>query len=261
MVSALVAKKRPLRADAERNRERVLEVAHKVFAAEGLAVPIDEIARRAKLGVGTLYRHFPTKEALFLAIVVDRMERLVTEARALATAPDPGQAFFGLLSRMVHEGSAKRDFMDALSGKGAHLGRTLAGIKASYRAALAALLERAQDTGAVRRDVNVLEVHALLTGTFASLDRLGKDAEQVRERLLAIVCDGLRPRAARIEAPGRRRPRPRGEDERAGARVAPDALSTAPMRELTPAASRELPRRREQVRCRKTNPPSRLRQG
>jgi AcrR family transcriptional regulator len=187
-----VAKKKALRADAERNREHVLRVAEEVFAARGLAVPIDAIARRAGLGVGTLYRHFPTKEALFLAIVVDRMERLIAEARALSGAPDPGVAFFGFLSRMVQEGSAKRDFMDALSGAGADFGRTLAEIKERYRAALAVLLEQAQDSGAVRRDVTVLEVHALLMGTFASLDRLGTDAAQVRERLLAIVCDGLR---------------------------------------------------------------------
>jgi AcrR family transcriptional regulator len=199
-----VVKKRPLRADAERNREHVLNVAQEVFAAEGLAVPIDEIARRAGLGVGTLYRHFPTKEALFLAIVVDRMERLVVEARALESAADPGEAFFGFMSRMVYEASAKKDFMNALSGTREELGRTLAGIKASYRAALAVLLERAQEAGAVRRDVSVLEIHALLTGASASLEQLGRDATQARERLVAIVCDGLRPRAAPSEAPSRR---------------------------------------------------------
>jgi AcrR family transcriptional regulator len=192
-----VAEKRGLRADAERNREHVLKVAQEVFAAEGLAVPIDEIARRAGLGVGTLYRHFPTKEALFLAIVVERIEHLVAEARARASAVDAGEAFFGFLSRIVSDGSSKRDFMDALSSSGADLGRTLAGIKASYRAALGVLLKRAQDSGAVRRDVSVLEVHALLTGTFGSLDRLGKDAAQARKRLLTIVCDGLRPRVER----------------------------------------------------------------
>jgi hypothetical protein len=133
--------------------------------------------------------------------VVDRMEHLVAEARALADAPDPGEAFFGFLARMVHERSTKRDFMDALSGSGADLGRTLAGIKASYRAALAVLLGRAQEAGAVRRDVSVLEVHALVAGTFGSLDWLGKDAAQARKRLLAIVCDGLRPRVAGAEAP------------------------------------------------------------
>jgi len=204
VASAPVVKKRALRADAERNREHVLNVAQEVFAAEGLAVPIDEIARRAGLGVGTLYRHFPTKEALFLAIVVDRMERLVVEARALASAADPGEAFFGFMSRMVHEASAKKDFMNALSGTREELGRTLAGIKASYRAALAVLLERAQDSGAVRRDVSVLEIHALLTGASASLEQLGKDATQARARLVAIVCDGLRPPAARSDAPARR---------------------------------------------------------
>lgn len=194
-----MAKKKPLRADAERNREHLLKVAQEVFAAEGLAVPIDEIARRAGLGVGTLYRHFPTKQALFLAIVVDRMERLVAEARALASAPDPGEAFFGCLSRMVHEASAKKDFMDALSGTREELGRTWAGIAGRYRAALAVLLERAQASGAVRRDVSVIEVHALLMGMFASLEQLGRDAVQARERLLAVLCDGLRPR---MVAPG-----------------------------------------------------------
>src|SRR5580692_5476508 len=120
-----MAKTRALRADAERNREHVLRVAQEVFAAEGLAVPIDEVARRAGLGIGTLYRHFPTKEALFLAIVVDRMERLVADAHALGRAADPGEAFFGFLARVVREGSAKKDFMDALSGAGPDLGRKL----------------------------------------------------------------------------------------------------------------------------------------
>ena len=196
-----MVKKRALRADAERNRQHVLKVAQEVFAAEGLAVPIDEVARRAGLGVGTLYRHFPTKEALFLAIVVDRMERLVAEARELAEAPDPGAAFFGFLSQIVQQGSAKRDFMDALSGTREELGRTLAGIKGSYRAALAVLIERAQDSGAVRRDVSVFEVHALLAGTLASLEQLGRDSAQARKRLLAIVCDGLRPQVVVSRGP------------------------------------------------------------
>ena len=84
---------RPLRADARRNRARVLDVAREVFAAEGLTVPIDEIARRAGLGIGTVYRHFPTKEALFEAIVLDRIERLTALAES-APGADPGEAFF-----------------------------------------------------------------------------------------------------------------------------------------------------------------------
>ena len=77
---------RPLRADARRNRAKVLEAAEEVFASEGLAVPIDEVARRAGVGVGTVYRHFPTKEALFEAIVVARLEALVERAEELGTS-------------------------------------------------------------------------------------------------------------------------------------------------------------------------------
>src|SRR5260370_4133101 len=83
---------RAMRADARRNRARVLEVAQAVFATEGLAVPIDEIARRAGVGAGTVYRHFPTKEALFEAIVISRVERLTEEGGSLASAEDPGPA-------------------------------------------------------------------------------------------------------------------------------------------------------------------------
>ena len=73
---------RPLRADAARNRARVLEVAYETFAADGLAVPIDEIARRAGVGAGTVYRHFPTKEDLYKAVVEDRIGNIVDEGRS-----------------------------------------------------------------------------------------------------------------------------------------------------------------------------------
>src|SRR5262245_60355099 len=92
---------RALRADARRNRQRVLEVAFAVFAAEGLAVPVHEIARRAGLGTGTVSRHFPTKEALFQAVFLDRVERLADRARMLAEAGDPGAAFVEFFSLLV----------------------------------------------------------------------------------------------------------------------------------------------------------------
>src|SRR6266545_3604820 len=79
---------KPPRADAVRNRQRVLEAAKEAFAAEGLAVPLDEIARRAGVGAGTVYRHFPTKEALFEAVILDRVRKLVDYAESLADA-DP----------------------------------------------------------------------------------------------------------------------------------------------------------------------------
>src|SRR5437016_3198358 len=92
---------KPLRADARRNRARVLEVATAAFTTEGLSVQIDEIARRAGLGVGTVYRHFPTKEALFEAIVLSWIEELVADARERTEHPDAEQAFFGFFRLMI----------------------------------------------------------------------------------------------------------------------------------------------------------------
>src|SRR6476646_2326574 len=96
---------RPLRADAARNRARVLEVAYETFAAEGLAVPIDEIARRAGVGAGTVYRHFPTKEALFEAVFSDRVRHIVDDGRALLGTAGPGEALFEFLRNMVRDGA------------------------------------------------------------------------------------------------------------------------------------------------------------
>jgi AcrR family transcriptional regulator len=183
---------RPLRADAVRNRQRVLDIAQQVFAAEGLAVPIDEIARRAGFGVGTLYRHFPTKEALFEAIVVVRMEGLVDEARAATKAADPGAAFFAFLDRMVVEGAAKKDFLAALAGTNIDLERITAA-KLRMKRALAVLLERAQKAGAVRADVGARDVLALIMGTAGTADQYGASLAD-RKRLLRVVFDGLRPR-------------------------------------------------------------------
>ena len=182
---------RPLRADARRNRQRVLEVAEAVFAGDGLDVPIDEIARRAGLGVGTLYRHFPTKDALFAAIVVGRVERAAAHAVELAAAEPAGEVFFGFLAYLLAQGAAKKDFVDALAGAGVDLSRATAPAKRAFRAAFGKLLARAQAAGAVRRDVALDDVLALVVGLFAAIER-HPGPTRARDGLLAIVCDGLR---------------------------------------------------------------------
>jgi AcrR family transcriptional regulator len=181
---------RALRADAERNRRRLLGVAQQVFATQGLAVPIDEIARKAGLGVGTLYRHFPTKEALFEAIVVGRMMDLVEAARAGADSPQAGEAFFAFLTRMVDEGAAKRDFLAALGASGVDLQR-IAALKLRMKRAVAVLLENAQRAGAVRRDVTVVDVLTLVMGAMGAAERHAAGRPE-RARLLAIIFDGLK---------------------------------------------------------------------
>ncbi len=183
---------RPLRADARRNRARVLEVAYETFAAEGLSVPIDEIARRAGVGAGTVYRHFPTKEALFQAIVVDRIDRLVEQARSLADAGDPGAAFFGYFAALVDEGSSDLVLADALAGVGFDIETAAPGSEQSLREAFADLLAAAQKAGAVRADIDVADLKALLVGCQAIQRHRGDP--QASRRLLRITLDGLRPR-------------------------------------------------------------------
>ena len=177
---------RPLRADAQRNREKVLRAARDAFAASGYGVPLDEIAALAGVGPGTVYRHFPSKEDLFAAVVTTRLRDLIADARALADGPDPGQAFFGFLDRFRQEAMAKRDLPDAIAIPG-----TLQG---DLHAALEVLLRRAQQAGAVRADITTPDVIALLKGLLSAVNDApqGPDYTDRVGRLLAVLTDGLR---------------------------------------------------------------------
>jgi AcrR family transcriptional regulator len=182
-------KPRKLRADAARNRARVLDVAYEAFAAEGLAVPIDEIARRAGVGAGTVYRHFPTKESLFQAIVANRMNQLVEHARSLAAEREPGAALFAFLATLVAEGATDQGLVDAMAGVGFDFAEAAPGAEQLFMAELGDLLARAQQADDVRDDIDVNDLKALLVGCQA-MQRYSGDAE-VTERVLAIVRDGL----------------------------------------------------------------------
>ncbi len=109
---------RPMRADAVKNRQRILAAAEEVFAAGGVAAPIDEVAERAGVGIGTLYRHFPNKEALFEAIVVTRLEELADAASAPPGTGDPTDQFFDFLMVFADRVSHKHDLIDALGAAG-----------------------------------------------------------------------------------------------------------------------------------------------
>ncbi|MQA08356.1 MAG: TetR family transcriptional regulator [Pseudonocardiaceae bacterium] len=183
---------KPLRADARRNRERVLEAARTAFADEGLAVPLDEIARRAGVGAGTVYRHFPTKEALFAAIVAGNLDTQTEWARALATDPDPAGALEKFFREMVEQGVGNRAFTDALNCSGVDVWTTEAARAGSELLdALAALLTRAQQAGVVRQDITAKQVKALLVGVLAAGDWLGGDV-QARRQLTEVICAGFR---------------------------------------------------------------------
>jgi AcrR family transcriptional regulator len=181
---------RPLRVDARRNRQRVLEVAFDVFATEGLAVPVHEIARRAGVGTGTVSRHFPTKESLFQAVFLDRVERLASRARVLAEAADPGAAFMEFFSLLVAEGAANRGLAEALAGAGFDLDAATGSAEHDIMGSFRRLLERGQRAAALRADVDIADVKALLEGCLAR-ERDTADAS-ARDRMIAIVSNGLR---------------------------------------------------------------------
>ena len=196
---------RPLRADAQRNRDKVLRAAQDAFAASGYGVPLDEIAAMAGVGPGTVYRHFPSKEELFEAVVTARLGDLIAVARGLASDPDPGQAFFGFLGRFRQEAAAKRDLPDAIAIPGS--------LQDELHAALDVLLRRAQHAGAVRADVTTQDLTALLKGLLRTINDLppGTGDQGRTDRLLTVVTDGLRPRDDQTSGGARAQARPRSE--------------------------------------------------
>ena len=182
---------RPLRADARRNRERVLEAAFAAFAAEGLSVPVHEIARRAGVGTGTVSRHFPTKQALYEAVFVSRVERLVGRARLLKNAADAGGALFDFFGAIVTEGAANRGLADALTGAGFDIKAAASGPGHDVMDALRELLARAQQARAVRHDVDAADVMALIAGCLAREPEPADPA--ARDRLVSVARRGLLP--------------------------------------------------------------------
>jgi AcrR family transcriptional regulator len=182
-----------VRADARRNRDLLLQAAQDAFAEEGIAVPLDQIARRAGVGPGTLYRHFPTKEALFEAVVHERLRQLVTHAKESVTAADPGAAFFDFVAHMVHEAAPKQDLVDALGGAGADVRTAVAATAGELRDEVGHLLTRAQQCGAVRPDLTAADLMTLMAGLLHALRARPHDQADPTDRnlLVSVLCDGL----------------------------------------------------------------------
>ena len=189
-----VAEARPQRADAVRNRRRILDAAEEVFAAQGVSAPVDVVAESAGVGVGTLYRHFPTKEVLIEAVIEARLEDLVDDVTAQAEAADPGEAFFSFLHRLAHMAATKRDLMDALGAAGVDFKAHRAETFSRLERGLDVLLGRAVAAGAVRSDVASDEVFGLVAGTCMAVAR-PETPDWSFDRMVDIVCDGLRPQS------------------------------------------------------------------
>lgn len=191
---------KPLRADALRNRAKVLAAAEDVFAAQGTSASTEEVARRAGVGIGTVFRHFPTKESLLEAVLVALLERLAGEARELASAADPGEAFFGFFARVVSQAATKQAVTEALAEAGVDARETTGRTGPDVKDAIGALLERAQRAGAVRADIGPAEVTALLAGISFAAGRAGGSDDVLR-----IAFDGLRPQGGEADQAAARR--------------------------------------------------------
>lgn len=179
-----------MRADAMRNRKRILEVALETFAAEGLSVPVAEIARRAGVGTGTVSRHFPTKDSLYEAIVRHMVTGIVDKARELAATRDPGSAFFEFFALMVEQTAMNRGLSQAMSGTGFDVDAVAFAPEHNLLTVKDELLAGAQKAGAVRSDITRADVKALMVGCLAR-EQQGHDPD-ARKRMIDVACAGMR---------------------------------------------------------------------
>ncbi len=191
---------RPMRADAVRNHEKILRAAEEVFAADGVMVPIDVVAERAGVGVGTLYRHFPTKESLYEAIVTTRVTRLLATADEFVDDPDPAEALDHFMRAFARQVADKQDLFEALGQSGIDFKTHFAEPLRELMDRIDVLLRRAIDAGVIRGDVEVDDILRLVMGTcHAAGHGAGHGArhdgadDAGLQRLVSIVLAGLRP--------------------------------------------------------------------
>ncbi|MGI5226343.1 TetR family transcriptional regulator [Actinoallomurus sp. CA-142502] len=186
------------RADARRNREVVLRTAMRVFAEEGLEASLGRIAQRAGVGAGTVYRHFPSKEILLEAVLAEHLEGLVTAAGRWPARATPGDALFGFLIDVIEKTAGRQRVCDALTADRGWPHALLTAAVRRFREALDDLLTNAKQAGAVRADVRVDDLTALIAGG-AALRAAHRDRAR-GTRLVRLLLDGLRTPAVTKEA-------------------------------------------------------------
>ena len=181
---------RQLRADARRNRERILEAAKEVFGEQGAEAQMDDVARRAGVGVGTVYRHFPNKDVLMGELVTEKFKTITENAREALAQDDAWEAFTNLLYRSAEEMARNSALQDALSTAGAAY-EYAEPARLELHEATDMLVKRAQRQGKLRRDFRADELPMLMGGLCASMAAPFPAACDWR-RHLEILLDGLR---------------------------------------------------------------------
>jgi AcrR family transcriptional regulator len=179
--------KRPKRADALRNYQKLVAAAREAFTEADRSAALEDIARRADVGIGTLYRHFPTRADLVQAVYVDEVEALSRSAEELAQL-EPWEALTAWLQRFVGYVATKQALAEELFAMVDRDAPVFAGCRAMLQAAGEPLLRRAQEAGVVRRDVTIEEVIRLVGG----IAKIPTDDPDDVKRVLALALDGLR---------------------------------------------------------------------
>ena len=185
---------KPLRKDARRNRDKLLAAAVELFAERGTDGSLEEVAKRAGVGIGTLYRHFPTRDALVEAAYRNEVAQLRAAADELLAELPPDRALEAWMRRFVEYGSAKRGMRDALhsiAGAGSDL---FADTRGQVTEAVAVLLAAGAEAGTLRRDVEAEDVLRAMGAIWMVAD--GDDFSEQAMRVLRLVLDGLRYRAS-----------------------------------------------------------------
>jgi AcrR family transcriptional regulator len=185
----LEAPERVRRADAQRNYDALIDVATAAFA-EGGDVPLEELARRAGVGIGTLYRHFPTRDDLVLAVYRRDVHQLIAAADELAESRSAYDALAGWMARFVDHAATKRGMSSALKAISESSPDVFAGVRAQVLDALGRLVQAAVAEGSIRSDASAEDLLAALGGICLANTR--QDWREQAERLLRLVLDGLR---------------------------------------------------------------------
>jgi AcrR family transcriptional regulator len=179
-----------MRADARRNREKVLKAGRKCLADDGLDAQMEDIARRAKVGVGTVYRHFPTKDALVEALAAERFKGLTEKAREALDDPDPWAGFAEFMHYSASVQANDRALSEIMGARPEVMSE--AAEESGLFEPVSKLIAKAQKAGSLRRDVVPEDVPLLMCGLARAPRRDSKGPESNWERYLGIVLDGLR---------------------------------------------------------------------
>ncbi len=184
---------KPMRADARRNYEQLVKQAKAAFLEQGTNASLEDIARRAQVGIGTLYRHFPCRIALIDAVYQEEVDKLVAHAAELAGADDPFEGLAEWLRAVLRHSSTYRGLAAALmeSDHARGVGATMTACKVPMREAGGRLLSRAQQAGLVREDANIPDL-LQLTHVIGLAAEKTPDDPRIAERLLTLTLDGLR---------------------------------------------------------------------